>query len=497
MNQQVPKEIQMAMQNALQQATSKPATGQKGGDRVVFEQSGTLSINKQEDWQKIRGAWLDTQLEKIQAHADKFFVTDDELPLSRHILLSMIVLFFVVFIVWASFARIDETTHGEGKVIPSSEIQIIQNLEGGIVDKLLVREGDMVKAGQIIVQLRDVGAASDFGANSAKYLGLLAAITRLQAEAEGKGTVDFPQEVMTGAPQSVTEELNAFKANREKITGQTNVLYQQRDQRSQEVRELETRARDLRGVISLSVQEKSMIEPLVARGSAPKLELLQLERGIQEKQTELNGVLQGLPRAQSAVGEVDARIKEIESTAKAQAQTELSAKLVEMNTIKQTLGALQDRKDRTDVKSPVNGTVKDLKVNTVGGVVRPGDPIAEIVPMDDQLLVEAKIRPSDIAFISPEQEAMVKLTAYDFSIYGGLKGNVVDISADTITNEKGESFYRVKVRTQKSTLERKGQVLPIIPGMVATVDVLTGKKTVMQYLMKPFVKTLGRAMTER
>ncbi|MBI1327674.1 MAG: HlyD family type I secretion periplasmic adaptor subunit [Alphaproteobacteria bacterium] len=459
--------------------------------------SGNLNINKAEDWQKIRGAWVDNQLEKLQAHAERFFVTDDEIPLSRHILLSMITLFFVIFIVWASFAKIDETTHGEGKVIPSSEIQIIQNLEGGIVNKLLVREGDAVKAGQVIVQLRDVGAASDFGANSAKYLGLLATITRLQAEAEGKSTIEFPEEVVTGVPQSVTEELNAFKANQDKIYSQTNVLRQQRDQRAQEVRELETRARDLRGVIALSVQEKSMIEPLVARGSAPKLELLQLERGIKERQTELNGVLQGLPRAQSAVSEVDARIGEIESTAKAQAQTELSAKLVEMNTIKQTLGALQDRKDRTDVKSPVNGTVKDLKVNTVGGVVRPGDPIAEIVPMDDQLLVEAKIRPADIAFIHPDQNAMVKLTAYDFSIYGGLKGHVIDISADTITNEKGESFYRVKVRTEKSILERKGEVLPIIPGMVATVDILTGKKTIMQYLMKPFIKTLGRAMSER
>jgi adhesin transport system membrane fusion protein len=181
----------------------------------------------------------------------------------------------------------------------------------------------------------------------------------------------------------------------------------------------------------------------------------------------------------------------------AEAQTELTAKTAELNTVKQTLGALEDKKDRTDIRSPVKGTIKDFKINTVGGVVRPGDPIAEIVPIDDNLLVEVKIKPSDIARLRPGLPAMVKITAYDFTIYGGLKGQVSDISADTIKNEKGEFFYRVKVSTIENSLQRKGEVLPIIPGMIATVDIQTGKKTVMEYLMKPFFKTIENSMNEK
>lgn len=240
-----------------------------------------------------------------------------------------------------------------------------------------------------------------------------------------------------------------------------------------------------------------MTEPLVAKGSAPKMELLQLERAIREKQTELNGVFEAIPRAKSAIGEAEARIAELKMTAVADAQTELSTKMIEMNTLKETLGALKDKKDRTDVRSPVNGTIKDYKISTVGGVVKPGDPIAEIVPMDDSLLVEVKIKPSDIARLRPKMPAMVKITAYDFTIYGGLKGEVVDISADTIKNDKGESFYRIKVRTFENALRRKGEDLPIIPGMIATVDIQTGKKTVMEYLLKPFLKTVQNSMNEK
>jgi adhesin transport system membrane fusion protein len=240
-----------------------------------------------------------------------------------------------------------------------------------------------------------------------------------------------------------------------------------------------------------------MVEPLVARGSAPKLELLQLERTLREKTTELNSYLSSVPRIKSAIDEAKARLNEVETASKAQAQTELSAKTIELNEIRERLTALKDRKTRTELKSPVNGTIKAIEANTVGGVVRPGEDIIQIVPKDDQLLVEARIRPADIAFLYPQQKAIVKITAYDFSIYGGLDAEVVDISADTIEDEEGNSFYRVRLRTYENELKRRGQVLPIIPGMVASVDVLTGEKTVMQYLLKPFIKTLDNAMNER
>ena len=433
----------------------------------------------------------------LTARADRYFMTDEDLPLSRHLLLMAMAAFVFLFIVWASFATLDELTHGEGKVVPSSEIQAIQNLEGGIIDAFLVKEGDSVKAGQILMRLRNLDAASTFGSNQARYLGLLATVTRLQAEAEGKDAVAFPPDVTKGAPQSVTEELNAFTANRTQLSSQLSVLQQQLQQRRQEVSELSTKARDLASVIQLSVKEKEMIAPLVAKGSAPKIELVQLERDILERQTELNSVRQAIPRGQAAIAEAQARIDELYKTARAKAQADLSAKLTEMNAIKETLGALEDRKERTEVKSPVDGVVKDLKVTTVGGVVKPGDTMMEIVPVGEQLLIEARIRPADIAFIHPGQKAVVKITAYDFAIYGGLSGEVVDISADTIVNEKGESFYHVKVRTQEAALKRKNEVLPIIPGMVANVEIMTGHKTVMEYLLKPFIKTLDLAMHER
>lgn len=456
-----------------------------------------VNVNNADEWNALRQEWAENNLAKAQAYADRFFMTDDQVPLRKHVTLMVITLFFVIFVLWANWATLDEITRGEGKIIPSDEIKTITTLEGGIVDEFLVSENDDVERGDVLMRLRDVDAASDLGSNRARYLGLLATISRLQAEADGITSPTFPEHVMKGAPGSVTEEMNAFKANRTQMQGQLNVLDQQEQQRRQEVSELQTKVSDLRKVISLSRQEMEMIAPLVKRGSAPELELLQLKRGIQEKQSELNGALQAVPRAEAALKEAQARKEEMMSTARATAQTELSVKLIEMNAIKETLASLEDRKTRTEIRSPVSGTIKDFKVNTIGAAVRPGSDLIEIVPKDDLLLVEAKIRPADIAFLYPNQKAVIKITAYDYSIYGGLNGKLVDISADTIENQDGESFYRVRLSTDETELVYNGQILPIKPGMVASVDILTGEKTVMDYLLKPFIKTLDNSFHER
>lgn len=455
------------------------------------------NINDPKDWAKIQKDWARERLQVLQARADYFFTTDEELPLSRHIMLAVMGVFFVLFILWSNLARLDEVTRGQGKVIPSSEVQVLSSLEGGIVDEFLVSEGDSVEAGQPILRLRDIQASSDLGANTQRYLGLKAKMQRLQAEAEGKIAPEFSADVLSGAPASVKEEMESFRANMQNLNSQLQVLETQLSQRRTEINELQTRIRDARGVIALSREEKSMIEPLVERGSAPKVELLQLERGIREREQELNSLQTSVPRVQAAINEAQARINELRSSLKAQAQTELSATNIEMKTIEPTLSALQDRKTRTEMRSPVKGIVKDIKIATVGGVVQPGEGFVEIVPLEDQLLVEAQVRPADIAHIYPGQPAIVKITAYDFSIYGGLNGEVVDISADTIQNQDGESFYRVRVRTPETHLKRHGETLEIIPGMVASVDILTGQKTVMQYLMKPLIKTMNEAMRER
>jgi len=428
---------------------------------------------------------------------ERYFDVDENMPASRHMILLGILAFFIFFALWSSWATLDMVTRGDGKVIPSSDIQSVQSLDAGIVEEFFVSEGDEVEAGQVLLRLSDIEASSDLGANRARYLGLLASIKRLQAEASGLDSFQFPDEVKEGAPESVVEEMNAFRANRQQVRGQLDIVRQQLSQREQEVTELTTRIADIEGVLRLQKEERDVIAPLVARGAAPQLELLQLERSIKEKQSELNSAKTSLPRARSAVGEAQARVREVQSTAKAKAQEQLAVKLLEMNEIKQRLSALKERKTRTELRSPVNGTVQDISVNSIGGVIRPGEDLVKIVPKDDQLIVEARIRPADRAFIYPGQQAVVKITAYDFSIYGGLKGEVLDISADTITDDQGNSFYRVKLRTYERELKRKGEVLPIIPGMVAQVDILTGKRTVMQYLMKPFIKTLDKAMNER
>lgn len=470
---------------------------QKPPEAPKNEPQTAATINNAAEWAKVQGAWAKERLQTAQAHADKFFTTDDELPLHQHLLLSIIALFFVVFVVWANFATLDQVTRGQGKVIPSRDIQIIQHQEGGIIQEFMAKEGDEVEAGQVLMRLSDVGASSDLGSNQTRYLGLKAKAQRLRAEAEGRDAPEFSEEVMKGAPDSVKEELDAFRANRKNLDTQVQVLEQQQTQRTQEISELNTRIGDLRGVIGLAQEQRNMIAPLVQRGSAAKMELLQVERDLKEKQTELNSLTASVPRTQAAADEAKARLEELKSSARAQAQSDLAGVQIEMGTIKETLGALSDKQKRTEIRSPVAGIVKDRRFNTVGAVIQPGQDVMEIVPKDDQLLVEAAIRPSDIAFLHPGQKAVVKITAYDYSIYGGLKGELVDISADTIANDKGETFYRVRIRTPETHLIHRGEKLAIIPGMVASVDILTGKKTVMEYLMKPLIKTVDSAMRER
>jgi len=458
-----------------------------------------MDLSNANDWEKLhKDTFSDNgALDKATAYADKFLVTDDELPLHRHLQLLTIVAVIFIFIIWASFAKLEQVSRGEGKVIPSSEIQIIQHQEGGTVDEIMVKEGQTVTIGQPLLRLRDVGAQSDLGASQQKYGGLQARIVRLQAEAEGKSVPEFPEALVASVPQSVQEELNTFRANKMGLDSEISVLRSQISQRSTEVNEIQTKISDINRQIALAQDEIDMIRPLVERGSAPKRDLLTLDQGMASQRTELNGLRAALPRARAAVNEAQARLEDATTQFRAKSQADLAQTQIEMQTIAPTIAGLQDRKTRTEIRSPVDGIVKDLRINTVGGVVKPGDDVIEIVPADDQLLVEARVRPSDIAFIYPGQKAMVKLTAYDFAVYGGLPAEVVDISADTITDEKGNSFYRVKVRTNVTTLKHNGQELPIIPGMVATVDILTGERTVMEYMLKPFIKTLDSAMGER
>lgn len=439
---------------------------------------------------------LDLRKLDLTRKYDDDFSSPDGLSWRDHALLYAIAALLGLFLLWANVTSLEEVARGDGKVVPSSQVQVIQSLEGGIIDEFLVKEGDTVSEGQTVLRMRNVQAKSDFAATTQKYLGIFASTLRLQAEAEGKELV-FPDEVKKGTPEQARAEQDAFDANRRQLAGQKSVFEQQKTQKEQEVAELSRRIADVSNVLRLAQEERGMVAPMVEKGAANKMELLQLDRQIAQQKAELNGMKLALPRSEAAVKEVASRIEELTSGFKATAQKELAEKTIELNTIKQTLSAYQDKSARTEIKSPVRGKVQDIKITTVGGVAKPGDPIMEIVPLEDLLIVETRIRPADIAFIHPGQKAVVRLSAFDFSVYGALEGQVSDISPDSITNEKGESFYRVRVTTAKTKLKKGNKEYDVIPGMQATVDIVTGEKTVMKYLMKPFIKASQTALRER
>lgn len=427
---------------------------------------------------------------------DEDFSPADGIAWRDHILLYFIAGLLGLFILWANLATLEEVSRGEGKVIPSSEIQVIQSLEGGIIESFPVKTGDRVEKGQVILHLRNEQFKSDLSASQQKYYGLLATVTRLQAEADDT-PLEFPDEVTKLVLDSVKAERDAYDANRKQREGQLAVLEQQREQRQQEVTELQRRIADISSVLGLAQEERAMVAPMVERGAANKMELLQLDRQIAQQRAELNGLRLALPRSQTAVKEADERINELKSGFRATAQRELAEKTIEMNTVRETMTAHKDRTERSEIRAPMDGIVKDIKISTVGGVARAGEPIMEIVPVDDLLVVEARIKPSDIAFINPGQKAVVRLSSYDFSIYGAMQGNVTEVGADSFTTEKGESFYRVRVETSAEKLRKGDKEYDIKSGMQATVDIITGRKTVMQYLLKPFIKASQTALRER
>lgn len=412
------------------------------------------------------------------------------------ILLIAVLLFFVAIFVWAKNANIDEVTRGSGKVIPSSQIQIVQNLEGGIVKEIAVREGQMVEKGQILLRIDDTGFAASYGEKKAQYYSLMAQIARLSAEAEGRA-LEFPPELLAEARELTVDARKLFKARNAELKSQLAILKDQLSQRKQELDELRGKVRQLNSSLALVLEEYDLTEPLVRKGIVPKINAIRLKRQISDIEGEISGSTLAIPRAKTAIREAGRRIEEKYLNFRSEARRELSQRQADFTQVEQSITAAKDRVVRTDIRSPVKGIVKQLKIRTIGGVVRPGMDLVEIVPLDDTLLVEVRIKPADVAFLRPGQEAIVKLTAYDFSIYGGLPAKLERISADTIVDEQGDSYYQIIVRTDKNHIVHRGQTLPIIPGMVASIDTITGQKTILDYLLKPILKTRARALTER
>ena len=402
----------------------------------------------------------------------------------------------IVALVWAKFAVLEEVTTGEGKAIPSSKVQVIQNLEGGIVTEIFVREGQVVNKGDTLLRLDDTRFLSNRGETEADRLALQARVERLSAEAEGR-PLELSEELLKQAPQLVEDELALYRSRQQRLASEQNTLKEQLRQKTQELAEFRAKAQQYRSSLGLVQQELNMSQPLVESGAISQVEILRLRRSAVEMRGSLEATNLAIPRAEAAMQEIESKLNESTLNFQTEALKELNEVRTELKKITSTSVAIQDRVSRTTVVSPVHGVIKLLKVNTIGGVVQPGDTMVEVVPLEDNLLIEARIRPQDIAFLHPGQKAMVKFTAYDFTIYGGLKAKLELISADTITDEEGNSFYLIQVRTDKSHLGSDEHPLLIIPGMVATVDIVTGEKSVLDYLLKPVLKARSEALRER
>ncbi|MGC5703831.1 HlyD family type I secretion periplasmic adaptor subunit [Pseudomonas sp. NFXW11] len=405
--------------------------------------------------------------------------------------------FFLFLVLWANFAVIDEVTKGEGKAIPSSKVQKIQNLEGGIVAELYVKEGQVVEAGAPLIRLDDTRFQSNVGETETVRLSMLLRVERLSAEVDER-PLDFPAEAVKDAPGQAASEKSLYESRRQQLHDEIGGLQEQLIQKQQELREFNSKQAQYRQQLGLQRQEIAMSEPLVAQGAVSPVEVLRLKRAEVETRGQLDATTLAIPRAESAIKEVQRKIDETRGKFRSEALTQLNEARTELNKASATGKALEDRVSRTLVTSPVRGIVKQLMVNTIGGVIQPGSDMVEIVPLDDTLLVEAKIRPQDIAFLHPGQEAIVKFSAYDYTIYGGLKARLEQIGADTITDEdKKTTYYMIKLRTDRSHLGTDEKPLLIIPGMVASVDIITGKKSILSYLLKPIIRARAEALHER
>lgn len=361
-------------------------------------------------------------------------------PRGGRLILWTVVLFIVSFLAWSSVAEIDEVTRGQGRVIPSQQVQVVQSLEGGIVSKILVHDGDVVNKGQLLIKLDETQLAAALREGEAHCMEHRAKAARLAAESERKKFIP-PKNVLEGYPQFVKREYELYVARKKQF---------ERKEKSLE-------------------KELNMMRPLEKKGSVSEIEIIRLQRKLDEL------------RDDYCTG----------------AKKELNDLLAEISRLSETNQVLRNKLEHTNITSPLKGVVKRIMITTIGGVVKPGEDLVEIVPLEDKLLVEARISPSDIAFIHPGQKVMVKFTAYDYSIYGGLQGTIENISADVIEDANNESYYKILVRTDKSQLGTSDNPLPIIPGMSVRVDILTGKKTILAYLLKPVLRAKEKALRER
>ncbi len=435
-------------------------------------------------------------------------------PSSTKILLWAILLFFAIAIAWAAWAQLDKVTVGQGKVIPSGRPQKVQHFEGGLVKKILVQEGELVEKGQQLIHIDDTRFRSDFREREQQVTNLTANALQLAASIQSikinqdlivenwqnsvvieTDKLIFPEDLIENAASLVARQSAEYRQDLNNLKNQISVLDQQVQQKQQDLVEIKARANNLQRSYNYANKELTITKPLADEGVVPKIELLKLERQLNDTKRELTSTELKIPNLTSAIREAILSRIEVALKFRSEQQEKLNTAQDKLSSLTESTVGLQDRVNRTIIVSPVTGTIKKMYTNTVGGVIQPGMDLVEIVPTEDALLIEAKIAPQDIAFLRPGLPAIVKFSAYDFTRYGGLKGILEEVSPDTIQDEEGNSFYQVRVRTLQDSFGNS-EKLPIIPGMTASVDIITGKRSVLDYLLKPISHAQQTALRE-
>lgn len=396
-------------------------------------------------------------------------------------------------LLWAGFTSLDQVTRGEGRVVPQSDNQIIDHLEGGIITDILVRNGDLVEEGQILMRVENAISESEFGRVRIERDALQVRRLRLEAEAKGDPSLSLPQDISQRLPEIVENELKLFELRRAQLKEKLSILDEQVRQKELALQELKSRWTFTTREREIVLEQAESLRSLAKKGAISRNELLSVERDLQQLETRLGGLTHEIPSAEAALAEVEARRREVVSEFAAEAEKERGEVELAISKFSQSLKALEDRKTRTEVVAPISGIVKNVYLTTIGGVVKSGEPLIELVPAEASIAIEMKLAPADRADIYPGQKAVVKISAYEYALYGGLQGKVLDISPDALKDEEGRTYFRVRLEADSTSL---GPERPVVPGMLAEVDVLTGKHTILSYVTRPLTDMRDKALRQ-
>lgn len=427
------------------------------------------------------------------------FRTGDRPPRLASQAIKLIGAFLIAGLVWANFSRVEEVTRGSGRVIPSARTQVVQSAEAGVVREILVRQGQRVTHGELLIRLDDTPNAAKAGEAEAQGRALRAQIARLETETNGPDAIfECPKDIEAEAPAVCLNERKLLTARQENVRARIEGLQERLEQRKRELGETAAQTQRFTESLVLADKELSIIAPMASRNLVSQLELIRAQRQVVELKGQLTAAKETTAKLEAALREANSQLAEQTSLFRREALAELTAKRAEWSVVQETLRGAEERVRRTDIRSPVDGIVNSLAVNTVGAYVNPGERLLDIVPSDGKLLIEARVKPSDIAFIVPGQKALIKVSAYDFYQYGGLTGVVEQVSADSVYDSNlKETFYIVLVRSDETSLKMGKNTHSIIPGMTADVDIVTGEKSILTYLLKPINRARHEALTER